>query len=55
MSSVQRDVIKYAGYKDVIEQRVETEQVDELCSPCNGKGIVSSRCRCNGTGKVVDA
>ncbi|WP_387467076.1 antitermination protein [Photorhabdus sp. RM323S] len=52
--SVQRDVIKYAGYKDVIEQRVETEQVDELCSPCNGKGIVSGRCRCNGTGKVVD-
>ncbi|MER2475008.1 antitermination protein Q [Photorhabdus laumondii] len=52
--SVQRDVIKYAGYKDVIEQRVETERVDELCSPCNGKGIVSSRCRCNGTGKVVD-
>ncbi|TDB44013.1 antitermination protein [Photorhabdus luminescens] len=52
--SVQRDVIKYAGYKDVIEQRIETEWVDELCSPCNGKGVISSRCRCNGTGKVVD-
>ncbi|WP_387440180.1 antitermination protein [Photorhabdus sp. RM105S] len=52
--SVQRDVIKYAGYKDVIEQRVETERVDELCSPCGGKGVISSRCRCNGTGKVVD-
>ncbi|PQQ23680.1 antitermination protein [Photorhabdus hindustanensis] len=54
LTSVRRDVIKYAGYKDVIEQRVETEWVDELCSPCNGKGIVSSRCRCNGAGKVVD-
>ncbi|NHB93743.1 antitermination protein [Photorhabdus cinerea] len=52
--SIQRDVIKYAGYKDVIAQRIETECVHELCSPCNGKGIISNRCRCNGTGKVVD-
>ncbi|MCT8350094.1 antitermination protein, partial [Photorhabdus temperata] len=33
---------------------IETECVHELCSPCNGKGIISNRCRCNGTGKVVD-
>lgn len=33
---------------------IDNEGMKRLCKPCNGKGSVSNRCRCNGTGKVLD-
>jgi len=30
------------------------EREKRLCKSCDGKGTVSNRCRCNGTGKVLD-
>ncbi|GFN46453.1 antitermination protein [Candidatus Regiella insecticola] len=30
------------------------EKEKRLCKSCDGKGTVSNRCRCNGTGKVLD-
>lgn len=54
-----REVVKYAGYinlsgEEVIPQRAETELVKERCQHCNGKGKITARCRCNGTGRVRD-
>ncbi|MDI3441635.1 antitermination protein [Erwinia sp. V90_4] len=54
-----REVVKYAGYinlsgEEVIPPRTETELVKERCQHCNGKGRVTARCRCNGTGRVRD-
>ncbi|MEW5290312.1 antitermination protein [Erwinia papayae] len=56
---VQREVVKYAGYinlsgEEVIPPRTEIELVRERCQPCKGKGKVTARCRCNGTGRVRD-
>ncbi|KGT91255.1 molecular chaperone [Erwinia typographi] len=59
-NKVQRDVVKYAGYvnsftgEEVIAPRTETELVEERCQHCAGKGKVTARCRCNGTGRVRD-
>lgn len=42
-------------YRDEMKSKTEGEEiVDVICQPCKGKGFISSRCRCNGTGKVVD-
>ncbi|WP_439292326.1 MULTISPECIES: antitermination protein Q [Rahnella] len=42
-------------YRDEMKSKTEGEDiVDVICQPCKGKGVISSRCRCNGTGKVVD-
>ena len=30
------------------------EVVRVKCSTCNGKGVISNSCRCNGKGKVLD-
>ncbi|MBD2796331.1 antitermination protein [Xenorhabdus sp. 18] len=38
----------------LIEPWIETERVGELCQKCNGKGILSNRCRCKGRGIVLD-
>ncbi|PHM60555.1 molecular chaperone [Xenorhabdus stockiae] len=38
----------------VLEPWIEKEQVGELCQKCNGKGILSNRCRCKGRGLVLD-
>ncbi|MDE9463637.1 antitermination protein [Xenorhabdus bovienii] len=38
----------------IIAPWIEKEQVGELCQKCNGKGVLSSRCRCKGRGVVVD-
>lgn len=57
---VQSEVVKYAGHvnsftgEEVIAPVIETELVNERCQPCKGKGKVTARCRCNGTGRVRD-
>ncbi|CNE50641.1 antitermination protein [Yersinia enterocolitica] len=50
--SIQK-VVKHPGCGET-DAWVEEELVGELCNPCNGKGKISHRCRCNGTGKVRD-
>lgn len=57
--TVTRDVVTYPGYigadgEEKISPTIKNEQVRELCQSCNGKGAISIRCRCNGTGKVRD-
>ncbi|MGP2470317.1 antitermination protein Q [Yersinia sp. 2540 StPb PI] len=57
--TVTRDVVTYSGYigadgEEKISPTIKNEQVRELCQSCNGKGAISIRCRCNGTGKVRD-
>nr|WP_318381247.1 antitermination protein [uncultured Enterobacter sp.] len=52
-------VTKYAGlYSEDGEERVapivEYQNVRVLCKTCQGKGRVTARCRCKGTGKVLD-
>lgn len=55
-----REVEKYAGHinsltgEEVIPARFEKEMVREKCTHCDGKGHISARCRCNGTGRVRD-
>jgi len=56
--SVQRDVVKHEGITNaagevIVEPSVKHECVKEKCTNCGGKGKLSSRCRCNGTGKVL--
>ncbi|AXF76630.1 antitermination protein [Erwinia tracheiphila] len=57
---VEREVVKYAGHvnsftgEEVIPPRTEMELVKEVCQHCNGKGQITARCRCNGTGRVRD-
>ena len=56
---VKREVVKYAGYvgsdgEMKIPEVTENQTVKELCQSCNGKGTISHRCRCNGTGRVRD-
>ncbi|WP_455853144.1 antitermination protein Q [Pantoea endophytica] len=56
---VEREVVRYAGHinmsgDEVIPPRMAKELVREKCIHCNGKGHVSARCRCNGTGRVRD-
>lgn len=57
---VEREVIKYSGYVSAIDgeekipPRTEMQWVKEKCSHCKGKGKITSRCRCNGTGRVRD-
>lgn len=53
------EVIKYAGKynesgEEVIAPRTEMQVVRAKCQHCEGKGRISSRCRCNGTGRVRD-
>lgn len=53
------EVIKYAGKfresgEEVIAPRTEMQVVRAKCKHCAGKGRISSRCRCNGTGRVRD-
>lgn len=57
---VLRSVVKYPGYvsavdgEEKIPPRIVQETIREKCSNCDGKGRVSARCRCNGTGRVRD-
>lgn len=51
--SIQK-VVKHPGCGEKTEAWVEEELVGELCQSCNGKGVISHRCRCNGTGRVRD-
>ncbi|ENA1772551.1 antitermination protein [Yersinia ruckeri] len=37
-----------------ISRKEGQEIIQTLCKSCNGKGVISLRCRCNGTGKVRD-
>ena len=53
------EVVKYAGKfnesgEEVIPPRTEEQLVRAKCQHCEGKGRISSRCRCNGTGRVRD-
>ncbi|MBI6548455.1 antitermination protein [Xenorhabdus lircayensis] len=38
----------------IIEPWIEVERVGELCQQCNGKGVLSNRCRCKGRGLILD-
>ncbi|WP_232217496.1 antitermination protein [Xenorhabdus cabanillasii] len=38
----------------IIEPWIEVERVGELCQKCNGKGVLSNRCRCKGRGLILD-
>jgi hypothetical protein len=55
-----RQVIVYPGYispfddKEKIPARYELQDVRENCSVYKGKGKLTARCRCNGTGRVRD-
>ncbi|MDX7993212.1 antitermination protein Q [Xenorhabdus littoralis] len=54
-----KDVEKHPGIirKDgvvIIEPLIAVERVGELCHKCNGKGVLSNRCRCNGRGFILD-
>lgn len=53
------DVTRYPGYigadgEEKITPWVERELVKKQCPHCEGKGITSARCRCKGTGTVLD-
>lgn len=53
------DVIRYPGYigadgEEKAAPRTEKQLVQKQCSHCDGKGTISARCRCKGTGKVLD-
>lgn len=42
-------------YHDEMKSKKEGVEIhDVLCQSCNGKGVISARCRCNGTGRVRD-
>ncbi|RKT75646.1 antitermination protein [Rahnella aquatilis] len=42
-------------YRDEMKSKKEGMEIhDVLCRTCNGKGVISARCRCNGTGRVRD-
>ena len=54
-----KEVVKYPGItnmdgKVIVAPVVRTERVGELCVTCNGKGLLTHRCRCKGRGKVYD-
>ncbi|PHM22121.1 antitermination protein [Xenorhabdus ehlersii] len=54
-----KEVEKHPGIvrtdgKVILEPWIEKERVGELCQKCNGKGILSNRCRCKGRGLVLD-
>lgn len=57
--AAEREVVKYAGYIGAdgevkIPAVTKIHSVREMCRTCNGKGSISHRCRCNGTGRVRD-
>lgn len=33
---------------------IKHEDVEHLCTSCNGKGVLAARCRCGGHGEVLD-
>ncbi len=52
-------LVKHEGVKDknggVIFRKEKLERVDELCTKCNGKGVISCACNdCKGRGDVID-
>lgn len=52
-------VVKHPGITNIdgvviVEPNIKDELVDELCQACNGKGVLSNRCRCKGRGLVLD-
>lgn len=54
-----QDVVKHPGITNadgevVYSPTIKRERVGVLCKHCNGKGKVSQRCRCHGTGRVRD-
>jgi len=53
------DVVKHPGIYDaegveVVAPKVRRELVRRTCTACNGKGVLSARCRCGGKGEVLD-
>jgi hypothetical protein len=53
------DVTRYPGYvgadgEEKITPWIERQLVKKQCSHCEGKGVTSARCRCKGTGTVLD-
>lgn len=53
------DIVKHPGITNIegaviVEPVVRNELVGELCVTCNGKGLLTYRCRCKGRGKVYD-
>lgn len=55
-----RQVVVYLGYtspfdgEEKVPPRHDLQEIRENCSACAGKGKISARCRCNGTGRVRD-
>ncbi|NIG74689.1 antitermination protein [Klebsiella sp. Ap-873] len=59
MTEAWEDVTRYPGYvgadgEEKIAPQVENQLVKRQCAHCEGKGLISARCRCKGTGTVLD-
>lgn len=48
------EVVKRPDCGEKTDAWIKEERVGQLCHRCNGKGVISVRCRCHGTGKVRD-
>lgn len=58
-NSEYEDVVKHPGvYKtdgeEIVPPVIKWERVKSICTSCDGKGKISARCRCGGTGEVLD-
>lgn len=54
-----KNVMIHPGCGDPLSERhtpakYRLDTVEEMCVTCHGKGRISARCRCNGTGRVRD-
>lgn len=51
-------VVKHKPYRSIDKinylSAIEKENTQVLCKVCNGKGEIADRCRCNGTGTVLN-
>jgi hypothetical protein len=53
------EIVKYAGYigmdgEEKISPVTEQGVVENVCVTCHGRGVISARCRCGGSGLVLD-
>jgi hypothetical protein len=53
------EIVKYAGYigmdgEEKISPVTEQGVIEKICVTCHGRGVISARCRCGGSGQVLD-